>query len=299
MIICLDKVWDNQPYGKNKGDCRSTMKDKRHNKIIIIYHSGSGSTELISRVFSERLGGGNEVDIVKIKPDFDYNMLSSYDLVILGFPTYGFSPSFSAIEFVRNMPVMKDTAFFLFTTYGLYNGNSIRILSDMLQKKNSLVIGYMQIRGPASDGVLLFPLMKFFFRYEKKVNEKINRAVGKVESFLLHRENITNIPPLRWYSPLTRLFRRQLDRVDYRQYSSNLRVLEERCNNCNICVKNCIQGCWSEGEDHPYINPDNCEFCLKCVHNCPKKAIIFSDYMKDRLRLNKEFYRKIKESTFD
>lgn len=273
------------------------MKNKRENRIIIIYHSGSGSTELISRVFSERLREDNKVDIAMIKPDFNYGILSSNDLVILGFPTYGFAPSFSTIEFVKNMPVMKDTAFFLFTTCGLYSGNSIRILSDMLQGKDGRVIGYTQIRGPASDGVLFFPWIRFFFSYEKRVNEKIDTAVNEIKSFLIKKDNTINIPRLRWYSPFTRLFRRQLGRVEYRQYSSNLRILEERCNNCNICVRNCIRGCWTKGKNHPYINPDNCEFCLKCVHNCPKKAIIFSDYMKDRSRLDKDFYKKIKERT--
>jgi len=49
------------------------------------------------------------------------------------------------------------------------------------------------------------------------------------------------------------------------------------------------------GEEKPSFNPENCEFCLKCVHNCPKDAIIFSPRMKDKPRLNRSFYRKKKE----
>jgi len=77
-------------------------------------------------------------------------------------------------------------------------------------------------------------------------------------------------------------------------YRDRLHILGDRCTNCNLCVENCERGSWVEGEERPSFNPMNCEFCLECVHNCPKKAIIFSEKMKDRPRLNKAFYRKLK-----
>jgi len=275
------------------------MEDKKDNRITIIYHSGSGSTKLVSSVLSERLGRDNIVDMVMIRPGFDYNILSSSDLVIIGFPTYNLSPSSSALEFAGNMPVMDTTAFFLFTTYALYSGNSIRILSDILQDKKGRVIGYTQIRGPASDGALLFPSIKSFFRYEKSANRKIDQAVKKINNYLINKDNTINIPWLRWYSPFTKPFSKQLSKINYSHYSANLKVIEEECNNCNICVKNCIRGCWTEGKNHPSIDPGNCEFCLKCVHNCPKKAIILDGYMKDGSRLDRAFYKDIGESTFN
>ncbi|MCJ7471194.1 MAG: hypothetical protein MUP02_00050 [Actinobacteria bacterium] len=58
------------------------------------------------------------------------------------------------------------------------------------------------------------------------------------------------------------------------------------------------RNCWSEGKDFPLINTGKCEFCLKCVHNCPGKAIIFTEKMKDSPRLDKIFYNKLKRDTF-
>jgi len=236
-----------------------------------------------------------DIDIIEMRPCLDLSKFPEYDLVILGFPTYYFRPPLSAMEFVKELPDLKGKCFYIFTTYGLYSGNSIRILSDALREKNGRIIGYTQIRGPASDGVLLFPSVRLFCRYERYSDRKISKALSRISQFLLQGREKEDMPRRRWYSPFTRIFKRQLDSIEYSQYRLNLRVIKERCTNCNICVKNCIRSCWARGDEHPSINTSNCEFCLKCVHNCPERAIIFNDKMMDRLRLDSKFYQKQKE----
>ncbi|MFX1236865.1 MAG: hypothetical protein ACFFAS_20585 [Promethearchaeota archaeon] len=49
----------------------------------------------------------------------------------------------------------------------------------------------------------------------------------------------------------------------------------------------------------PTFNPNNCEFCLGCVHLCLKKAIIYSKSIKDRSRLDEKFYKRAKLMTFN
>jgi flavodoxin/formate hydrogenlyase subunit 6/NADH:ubiquinone oxidoreductase subunit I len=270
-------------------------------KILIIYHSGSGSTQIISEILQDKLLLGHyKVDLSTIYPDFDYKKLSLYDLVLLGCPTYYFKPSCSTLEFVEKMPVLRNKMnFYIVTTYGLYSGNSVRTLAKMLQGKNTAIKGYSQIRGPASDGVLLLPsFLRFFFRYEKKVNIKIGRIVRTIKDSIEKPENNPKIPPPRWYSPLTCLFRKQIQAIDYSTYRKNLKVLDDRCNNCNVCVNNCIRKCWEKGKNKPIIDTDKCEFCLKCVHNCPKRAIVFTEKMKDSPRLDRIFYNKLRRDTF-
>ena len=269
-------------------------------KILIVYHSGSGSTRTISEILRDRLSNNYKVDFVKICPDFDYKKLSYYDLVLLGYPTYYFKPSLSTSEFVDNMLVFRNKIqFHIFTTYGLYSGNSIRTLVSILLQKNAIVIAYTQIRGPASDGVLLLPsFLKLFFRYERKAKIKVNKIIGEIKGFLKNPGKIPKIPLPRWYSPITGLFSKQIHGIDYSAYKKNLKVLEDRCTNCTVCVGNCIRNCWTEGKDFPSISTNNCEFCLKCVHNCPTRAIIFADKMKDSPRLNKSFYKKLRQKTF-
>ena len=275
-------------------------RKKQKPGILLVYHSGSGSTRTISEVLRDKLSDSYKVDRVKVCKDFDYSILQGRSLLIMGYPTYYFKPSISTLEYVDKLPVFKDRVqVFIFTTYGLYSGNSIRTLAGILAKKNAIVTGHIQIRGPASDGALLFPsFFKPFFRYERKANVKVDRMIEEIKRLLKSPGKISKIPQPRWYSPVSRIFYKQIQGIDYSNYKKNLKVLEDRCTNCNKCVDGCIRNCWREGKDLPSINTDSCEFCLKCVHNCPDKAIVFADRMKDSPRLDKSFYNKLKQKTF-
>ncbi len=70
------------------------------NKVLILYHSGSGSTKLISEVLSEKMSETFETDLLIVSSSFDYQQIENYDLLIFGFPTYSCQPSLSMKEFV-------------------------------------------------------------------------------------------------------------------------------------------------------------------------------------------------------
>jgi len=272
------------------------MMKSKEKKILIIYHSGSGSTKTISEVFKEKLSQFYKVDLLQARFDFNYQRLFDYDFFVLGFPTYHCAPSNSMLEFVNKIPEVNPSKnAFVFTTYGLYTGNSLRIFTKKLFQKRIITIGYAQIRGPASDGVLLFPsFISSMFRYEKRAKQKIERFVVEIRKLINSPTSKLKVPRYKWYVLINNLFK-YFGETQYNKYKDRLHILEDRCINCNLCVKSCINGCWTEEENHPSFNPTNCEFCLKCVHNCPEKAIVFSDNMKDKPRLNGKFYRNLKQ----
>lgn len=264
-------------------------------KILILFHSGSGSTRTVSEVFRKKLSKSYTVDMIQVSPNPDYQVLSKYDFLLFGFPTYHCRPSTSIMEYVGNMPSIGSlqTAF-VFTTCGLYTGNGLRMLIKKLQEKRIITIGYLEIRGPASDGALLYPSsLLFMFEYEKRAGEKIEKAVSGIEDSLRSHTTESRIPAYKWYVPINNVGSFFGERV-YNGYRDGLCILSDVCTNCNLCVKNCERGCWTKGEEQPSFTPMNCEFCLECVHNCPKKAIIFSEKMKGKPRLNKAFYRRLK-----
>ena len=92
-------------------------------------------------------------------------------------------------EFVYRLPRLNlpKTAF-VFTTCGLYTGNSLRILIKQLLEKNIVAGGYVEIRGPASDGALMFPSwLSLMFNYERKARQKIEGAVSEIGRLLRSR----------------------------------------------------------------------------------------------------------------
>ncbi|MCP4135230.1 MAG: hypothetical protein GY754_29955 [bacterium] len=280
------------------------MKDLSENKsILIIYHSGSGSTKTISEVFYEKLSADYIVDIMEVSIDFNYDKLKNADLVLLGFPTYHCEPSQSMIDFIEKAPVLeKPVKSFIFATCGLYRGNALRMAAQKLYKKNIVPVGSATIVGPASDGVLLFPesvsralsaSLSYMLKYQRSTKKRINSAVAVIDHSLHSSKMSVSMPWYKWYVPINNIFKFFGER-SYDAYKNKLHIIKERCTNCGHCVDSCERGSWSAGENCPGFSPSNCELCLRCAHHCPKRAIVISEKMKDRVRLNRAFYKELK-----
>jgi len=263
-------------------------------KILILYHSGAGNTKMLSEIIFERINKEFEVEIDHIDKKYDNKYLQEFDLIILGFPTHHAAPSLSITEFVNKLDRFKKTVkAFIFTTYGLYTGNSLRIFAKMLNEKNVKVLFYEKFRSPATDGVLLFSdKLKFMFRFESKITNKLNRFINKINNF----KNLTRnkIPPYEWYVPLNNIIK-PFGIKYYEKLKNSMEIIPDKCTNCNLCVSVCERNAWEASEPVPVFKAENCEFCLECVHKCPTEAIIFSKNMENKQHLNKRFYYEMKK----
>ncbi|MHA1331988.1 MAG: EFR1 family ferrodoxin, partial [Candidatus Hodarchaeales archaeon] len=250
-------------------------------KVAIIYHSGSGSTETVSQVIKKKLLDSCIVKLFKMNLNFQYQLLMEFDILIFGFPTYMGKPSTTATDFLEGIPVFeKPKKAFVFTTFGLFSGNCLRFFIKGLSKKNIIVEDFMPIRGPASDGAILLPtktpLMFSYFNFIWSGRKRIDKFVRKIKTSPEKTRKKSKMPFYRWYVPINNIHN-YLGTWNNNRLKRKIHILTDRCNNCNWCVINCIRGCWSEGEKFPSFNPQNCELCMKCIHNCPQRAIIYND----------------------
>ncbi|MBF0469029.1 MAG: EFR1 family ferrodoxin [Desulfamplus sp.] len=260
--------------------------------ILSLFHTGSGSTKTVATLLETKLKEFHNIEMQRVHQDFDYKKLPDYDFILIGFPTYFWTPSKFITEFVEKMPVYEHPVkAFVYTTCGIYNGNSLRILVKKLFNKNIIAVAHETIKGPASDYILFPVSASLMFEYENGLSEKIDRSARKINEQISNDKISYNVPAFKLYVPLNNLLKWPGKKWFY-YYRDRLHNLEDRCTNCNLCVNNCRNNCWSEGENHPYYKSENCEFCLGCVHNCPEKAVIFSEGMTNKTRFNKKFYSK-------
>ncbi|MBI5549989.1 MAG: nitroreductase family protein [Desulfobacterales bacterium] len=55
----------------------------------------------------------------------------------------------------------------------------------------------------------------------------------------------------------------------------SIRVLEDRCKPCLLCVRECVAGAWREENGRPVMAaPELCNRCSHCVAVCPRGAIV-------------------------
>jgi len=262
-------------------------------KILILYHSGAGNTRLLSRWICEKLSGKHKVEIAHIHSKYNKEYLQNFDLLVFGFPTHHAAPSLSMTEYIHHLKSFETPAkAFIFTTYGLYPGNSLRIFAKMLNKKNIKVLSYQKFRSPATDGVLLFSSkLRFMFRFEKNITNKLHSFTKEISNAMELTKNL--IPPYQWYVPLNDLIK-PFGIKYYENLKYQMHIIPALCTNCNLCVNICERKAWKENDPIPLFRRENCEFCLECVHKCPTEAIVFSKKMQKKPRLNKKFYSKAK-----
>ncbi len=263
---------------------------ENNNKILILYHSGAGSTKTIAEIY-HKMFGSFFVDISSINFEFDYELLKNYEILILAFPTYHCSPSTSMMEFINNIPpLQKSKKAFAFTTCGLCSGNTLREFAKKCLTKNIYINGYSVYKAPATDGVLLFPPLSFMLDYEKNIANKIKSDVNKIEHIINSNTNKAKIPRFKIYTIFS-----YPNKVLGKAYKHKLKLLRDKCVGCNKCVNDCMRKCWSRVGKYPQYKSNRCEFCFKCVHHCPNEAISLSKKTRTKIRFNEKFYMKLKE----
>ena len=260
-------------------------------KVAIVYFFGSGSTRMIAECYQELLPDYVRADKIKMSPDMDYSELVRYKYLILGFPVYHFSLPKSVKAFLDNMPDFDHQIYATtFATYALILGNSMRSFIKGLKAKNITVRSYATFRGPASD-MALFGDYKYFKKYHGSNRKKIRKSIEKLLT-IDAKEKKT--PAFKLYAPVTSLINRFTE-PSYRQFPHKFHVLADKCSQCYQCVLSCHWDCWDKNDKVPVMaHPEKCEICLRCIHNCPQKAICVNEKDVELERLDKEFYRKRK-----
>lgn len=257
-------------------------------KILILFHSGAGSTKTIAEIIKEQLR--NYDSELKDITSSHYSELKNCDLLVFAFPTYHCSPSKTMMDFIRSIPYFDvPKKAFSISTYGLFSANTMREFAIECLKKNLLVCGNSGYRAPATDGVLLLPPLPFMFKYEKRLINKIKADVQLIKSILKNESPSAVIPRFKLYSVLN-----YPNKALGKLYKHKITLDRSKCIKCNKCIDNCNRKCWIQGE-YPTFTTDNCEFCFKCIHHCPKNAILVSPNSKTKYRLDEKFYSRMKE----
>lgn len=268
-------------------------------KILLIYFSGSGSTETISEIISYKLGALNyKVDLISLNIATSPEIIDKYNFIILGTPTYHCYPPETVSEFINKIKSQKDSKkIFLFATYGLYSGNNLRMIAKKLSEKNIQTVGFAGFRGPASDGSLLFPSwIKFMFNYERNIKNKIEKITEQIDNLYKKQNPKTKIPSYKWYALIDWIPNKFFaSKLFHKKYLPNIRMIDKRWKGEKI---DCPRFCWNNNTTPPKYNQKNCEFCLRCIHRTKNKAVIFSEKMKNKERLNETFYNKLKKDLY-
>lgn len=241
-------------------------------KILIIYYSGVGNTKKVAEMMFVTIKDSSIAEIYsieKLPTSFDIN---KYDAVIIGFPTIHTAPAQPIITFLKELDCLnKKIPAFIFTTCGLYSGNTIKIFDYQCINKNIIPILNKSYRCTATDGALLAPFMKCWFKDEKNLVQKAKFDVlqfvkmDKINFFPV-------IPKTKWYSIINFPNKWLGQRLPFSIY-----LHKEKCVKCSKCIVSCpVKAYSTDSEGFPIFSMPKCIHCYRCIHHCPQLALSLS-----------------------
>lgn len=156
-------------------------------RIAVFFHSKTGNTKKAALKIKEFFESKKAlVELYSLEPANDlipkelmklgkielkkvpYNV-SDYDLVFIGGPVWGFSPSPVVVSFLKTIEKAEGKKFVLFLTCHGFTGTSIKKMSGILATKEAAVIDSFAVKS-------MFPLSE---THLKKVLESCERLYSK------------------------------------------------------------------------------------------------------------------------
>lgn len=252
-------------------------------KILIIYHSGVGNTKKVAKLIEANLNQHTKVDcfsIEKIPENIDYSLYSG---LVIGFPTIHTHPTKRILQFIEQLELHCNALpVYIYTTYGLYTANTVRIFGKACMKKHMLPVCCASYRCPATDGVLLMPNIHYFRKMDKNITRKINHDCDIFLSKVTTQDLTIKLPRFKLYSILNFPNKLAGHKITFPIY-----LHKERCIKCDNCIKNCPTFALNrDSKQFPVFDKENCEKCYRCIHHCPQRALSLSKKKTTTFTLN-------------
>lgn len=247
--------------------------------LEIFYFTGTGNARKIAMWFGECAENNNISyklhDISKIDPN--HITVKSNSLIIIISPIHGFNYPKITIDFIRHLPKGTNDVILMNTraggrigklvTPGL-TGIAFMLASIILRAKGYKIKGEIPFDMP-SNWISIHPAyrektVKYLHRINyNKVKNHADKIFSGMKDFAASKDIIQDL----LIAPISFLYyligRYAFAKSFYASY---------KCDNCNLCVKECPVNAIKLTNNRPYWTL-KCESCMKCMNNCPKKAI--------------------------
>ncbi|BBF41554.1 ferredoxin [Lachnospiraceae bacterium KM106-2] len=226
---------------------------------MVFYFTGTGNSLYVAKQLEEeRYSIPQEMK----KANLEYTA----ERIGIVCPVYGHEVPDMVKEFLKRAK-FHTQYFYMVLTFGRRHGGAAKLAENILEDVG-VKPNYINIIMMVDNFLPSFDMEEqIAIDGEKKVDENINQI----------KKDIDN--KVNFISPVT-----QEDRDWHQTYLAgrakmpadafvHMFHITEDCIGCGICTKVCPSGCYQIKDDKAVQNPEGCQVCLSCIHNCPKKAI--------------------------
>jgi len=269
------------------------LKTRNPQRMLVLWYSQTGQTRRYARLIGCILKGkGLAVDACDMQ-EFDKNLLSHYDLIIVGTPIFYYDTPANVSEWLETIPSIKGTPVAAFVSFGGPEGNQHNASSHILKllaDKGGVPVGRdtfrniasyptpnwntpNQISGQHLPNAATFDQVR---RFTADVMERITLGVTiSVGYEVALREGLSWLP-LVWLN---------------KKAISKHTVDAQKCIGCETCVRKCPTKAINPSQQT--VDRDKCLACFGCLNNCPADAVVM-EYRGERLYGFPEYLKRNK-----
>ena len=237
---------------------------------MIIYFSATGNSKYVATKVAKATNDSIK-SITEITGNITLHKGETLGIVI---PTYFFWMPDIVKTFFENVEIKcsKNTYIYCIATCGGTSGQASQMVGRLLKKKGKRVNAYFDIVMPDNwtpmyDANNLEEISQVI-KKEKPQIKKILGHIKKRESGDFTRHKLPFV-----IAKIVSIF------YEPSRKTSHLHV-EEQCNGCGKCMRNCPVKAIELQEGKPVWVKDKCTMCLGCLHKCPAFAIQYGKNTK-------------------
>lgn len=210
-------------------------------EFIIIYFSGTGNTQLISKEIQQGLiEKGHIVDIVNIEDKEKLKSISFQNKILgFGYPIYKYSyPDIFKELLVFLNDIGNHQQYFQFATYARFPGYALRDFSKAMSKMGYELIAESCFKAPScgiearkDQSSLDWESVMFF---ENDIHNTINGFIDDIQLAQTMPKNSQD----RFQNPLSSIVKSVVKDVEKTNYPK-LQIDKMKCRVCGLCAKEC------------------------------------------------------------
>ncbi len=238
--------------------------------IALYYYSSTGNTHLACRYIAHQLHPA-QVDLIEMSKNAPVD-LSAYDGVGFATPTFFMGLPYLVSRFIEQLPRQQDKSAFVFNTYGMMSGQTLKLLTKLVTAKGFKVIAGHSLLMPEN-----YP--PFVAKGWGNVDAPGDKEMAGFNQFLTHLSS--RLAALQAGQPVERArisigllnsLMRPKSPAGARREIGLFFVDEALCSGCGTCSAACPYGAITF-DSKPIFVAEQCCGCWTCFNHCPQQAI--------------------------
>ena len=236
--------------------------------MIGIYFSGTGNSKYAVKLFCREYD--KEAKAYSIEDSRVLFAITNADLIVFAYPVQFSTVPKILRDFVTdNKELWRGKKVFVIATMGLFSGDGSGMLGRILQSCGAEVKGGLHLKMPdsiADEKALKRPLDKNK-ELIKIAKQKIRKSVKQLKEGHPTQEGIGFLYRMAGFFGQRLYFGHKT-----KEYSSKLKIDNEKCIGCGKCEKLCPMRNITIVENKA-VSGDRCTMCYRCINKCPRQAM--------------------------